>query len=89
MQTGATPQQSKSSHKQALKARFNEATVNRVFSADVLGNYESWGGCPSLAMNAAPLALDRYATIVLSTAKIDLDQFDFRLGLRSLALSEL
>jgi hypothetical protein len=40
-------------------------------------------------MNAAPLALDRYATIVLSTAQIDLDQFDFRLGLRSLALSEL
>ena len=46
MQTGAMPQESKSSHKQALKARFNEATVNRVFSADVLGNYESWDVAP-------------------------------------------
>jgi Transglycosylase associated protein len=45
-QTGATPQESKSSHEQALKARFNGAEMNGGFSADVLGNYESWDVAP-------------------------------------------
>jgi hypothetical protein len=53
---------------QALKARFSRADrlgrgmepvpqVNRAISADALLFYKSWGGCPKLPLNAAPLAL--------------------------------
>jgi hypothetical protein len=40
----------------------SQTEVNRAFSADVvLGFDESWGAAPRLALNAAPLAVNRYA----------------------------
>jgi hypothetical protein len=64
--------------------------MNRAFSADILGKPRILGRCPRLAMNAAPVALtDAGWKTLIPCGKIDLDQFDSRLGLRSLALSKL
>jgi hypothetical protein len=35
-------------------------TVNRAFSADVFLFREPWGAAPASAVNAAPLALERF-----------------------------
>ena len=37
--------------------------MSRAFSADVFLFHGSWGICPMLAMNSAPLALDRYGAV--------------------------
>jgi hypothetical protein len=42
----ASPQEFKSSSKQALKARFNAPEMTRAFSAAVLGTINPWGDAP-------------------------------------------
>jgi hypothetical protein len=87
-QTGATPQESKSPHEQALKARFNGAAMNGAFSADVLGNYESWSVPQSADECCAFGATD---TQLSSLLRLKLTWTGSTLGLesRSLALSKL
>jgi len=43
-------------------------SVSRAFSAGVLLIHGTWGACPRLAMNAAPLALSKYADRIQGAA---------------------
>ena len=62
--------------------------MNRAFSADVLGNYEPWA-LPQSSNEYRTLGAKHVRSCHFFQGKIDLDRFDFRLGLRSLALSKL
>ncbi|HTG27670.1 MAG TPA: hypothetical protein VK818_05565 [Methylomirabilota bacterium] len=45
--------------------------MSRAFSAGVLLIHGTWGACPRLAMNAAPLALSKYADRIQGAAPGD------------------
>src|SRR5437016_8248342 len=65
---GATPQECDRTKNEALKAR---DSVSRAFSARVLLIHGTWGACPRLASNAAPLALSKYADRIQGAAPGD------------------